>query len=516
MNVKKNTVPLIFKSLDWTSRHRYSLLVAFLFIRIVTFASNGFWSGDFWEHSAVIKELIERPLNPQHPLFLLDAPNAFMSPYSLLVATFARLLSINSIEALSIFSLINFLLLAYGLRRFCSVIAPEHAEISAFYSLILTLLLWGNDPWPYSGFLHIQIIETVLPYPSTFSIALSLIGISLFIKSINAAKTLTNFVLYFILCFVLLSHPLTFIFLLSGLFFLCFYNSKSLFKNLIKLSTLVVATFFTAAIWPYFSIFELLLSGSKVYHTSNLVMYLNIFDRIWPNIFLLPFIGLMFNSRIKAIVLLWIITLLFLYGYGTISSNYSYGRILSYCILLFHINAACVLAQLESNFEKTHLIASNIYRSLLFIFLVVCSFAWLPSSSSRLLTIANQIRKHHSFINKVTYKNLIFIKDHIASNQLVLSDLQTSWLIPTFNGKVIAALHPQAFIPDALVRQQDINIFFNENTTNDERMVIINKYHPEFLLLNVNNPSSYLIERNLSEFIELLDSNDQYRLFKFL
>ena len=134
-----NATPIkIFnQSIDLISKYRYSILVIFLFIRFAAFASNGFWSGDFWEHSAAIKELMERPLHPQHPLFLSDASHPFMSPYSLLVATFARMLSLNSIEALTIFSLLNFLLLAYGFKRFASIITPSTSTTTAFYFLLL-------------------------------------------------------------------------------------------------------------------------------------------------------------------------------------------------------------------------------------------------------------------------------------------------------------------------------------------------------------------------------------------
>lgn len=503
-------------SLEWLSRNRYSILVAFLFIRFIAFASNGFWSGDFWEHSAVVKEFILRPSQPHHPLFLLSAPNAFMSPYALLVAIFARFLSLSSIEALSIFSLVNFLLLAYGIKRFCTVIWPNTAENTSFYFLLLTLLLWGNNPWPYSGFLHIEIIETVLPYPSTFCIALSLIGLSLFVEKFDSSKLLSNVILFLIVFFVLLSHPLTFIFLASGLFFLTFLTKSIQLIKLIYFIALISVAGITSFLWPYFSLYDLLVSGSKVYHHSNSIMYQDVWNRIWPNILLLPFLWLALRSRQAIIIVVWFLSLCILYVYGILSSNYSYGRIISYCIVLFHILAAGGISQLELNLEKTCSMACKLYRILLIVTLLSLSLYWVPYVATRLLTIANQIIKNNSFINQVSYKNLVFIKNFVTSDQLVLADLDTSWMIPTFGGKVIAALHPQAFIVDIFDRQNDVDSFFSVDANKESRLKVINKYRPQFLLLDLTKPVSKIIENELSEFLVQINSNDQYRLFEVL
>jgi len=50
------------------SQYRYTILVSLLFLVLLAFTSNGFWSGDFWEHSAVVKALRESHLNQNHPI----------------------------------------------------------------------------------------------------------------------------------------------------------------------------------------------------------------------------------------------------------------------------------------------------------------------------------------------------------------------------------------------------------------------------------------------------------------
>jgi len=202
-----------------------------------------------------------------------------MSPYSLIVALFSNISGLSSVDALAIFGLINFLLFTFGLKLFCSVISQTSSGKIAFYTLLFTLFLWGENPWPYSGFFHVKVIGFVLPYPSTFSMALSLIGLYLF-STLSFTVLLKPAFIYkiiavwFITLVVLLSHALTFIFLASGLFFICFQNNKTYLRKLGILFFLVLTVISVALCWPYYPVRELLLGSSGVYHLSNAVMYL--------------------------------------------------------------------------------------------------------------------------------------------------------------------------------------------------------------------------------------------------
>ena len=141
--MNKDTVVIYLNNAGiWLSQHRYTILVSFLFLRLLAFTSNGFWSGDFWEHSAVVKVLSENPFNPNHPILLLKAPHAFMSPYSLFVAILSKISGLSSVDALSVFGLFNFLLFAYGLKLFCSIFTQASSEKIAFYTLLFSLFFY--------------------------------------------------------------------------------------------------------------------------------------------------------------------------------------------------------------------------------------------------------------------------------------------------------------------------------------------------------------------------------------
>ena len=152
-------------SVTWVSTHRYILLVSFLFIQVLAFSLQGIWVEDFWEHSAAVNAFMRDPLNPAHPQLGLNAPHTFLNPYTFIVALSASTLHLTSITALSIFGLLNFGVLCWGLKTFISSICDQDADKVSFYALLFVLFLWGSKPWPYSGFFNYQIFLFNLPYP---------------------------------------------------------------------------------------------------------------------------------------------------------------------------------------------------------------------------------------------------------------------------------------------------------------------------------------------------------------
>lgn len=104
------------------SKYRFWILSGFLGFKICADTSNGVWSGDFWEHSAVVHSLMLDIFHPQHPFLTDHTSHAFLSPYSILVSVFANLFKTDSITALSIAGLINYALFCISLLFFINSI----------------------------------------------------------------------------------------------------------------------------------------------------------------------------------------------------------------------------------------------------------------------------------------------------------------------------------------------------------------------------------------------------------
>ena len=251
------------------SKYRYQILTGFLFYKFVFVATTAAQYGDFWEHSAAIKALIDNLSLPTHPFFALTAPHSFISPYSVLIAALATLTHTTAINALAVFGLFNFCLLAYSVKAFCSPLIKDsqsiRAQDCAFYGLLLMLFLWGANTWGYSGFLNFSLIADVLPYPSTFALALSLLGLSFHFKISTRFSFFESIFIYVLFWVVLLTHPLTSIFFASGL--VCQLWSAAAEQRLQKLLTGVIfgsLAIFAATQWPYFSLVALIFGAGDV------------------------------------------------------------------------------------------------------------------------------------------------------------------------------------------------------------------------------------------------------------
>ena len=90
--------------------YRYYIISLFILSLLFLYTSNGQWVGDFWEHSAAVRELATNPLSPRHSQLLLDKPHALFSPYSLGVTYFSRVAKIDAVTALSITGIFNLIL----------------------------------------------------------------------------------------------------------------------------------------------------------------------------------------------------------------------------------------------------------------------------------------------------------------------------------------------------------------------------------------------------------------------
>ena len=108
----------VFNSSTGEKSVRYIILSVLLLVVMSGQAIYGDWIYDFWEHSAVVKELSVNPLHPNHPLFLVDKPHAFASPYLEVVALLSRVTSLNPINSLAVSGIVNLLLFLVGFAVF--------------------------------------------------------------------------------------------------------------------------------------------------------------------------------------------------------------------------------------------------------------------------------------------------------------------------------------------------------------------------------------------------------------
>jgi hypothetical protein len=467
-------------------------LLATLAFGFVIGATTGTFYGDFWEHAAIASSLTTNLAIRDHPFFELVASHAFLSPYALLIACVAFVFDLSPINALASVGPVNFCLLALGLYFFIATLEKGFAVSATTYALLAFLFLWGSHPWGYSGFFHYRVIADVLPYPSTFALALTLIALSLNAYKAQHNSYLWKPIVFLLFWLVLLTHPLTAIFFACGLIaqLWCVPKRQALREVLLNAAFGLLAVG-AATLWPYYSIIDLVSGAGDVYHPENKSMYVDVLSRIWPTLVALPFAAWALKDRRGQSILLIILMLAGVYLYGGMTEKYSYGRVISIIMILLQILIAIGLARLEVSATARLPAFRFIVPTVLFGSLLYFSMPWLIATSTRALTVANSIRLGRPISNQHSYKDLLFLAQQVGARSVVLSDINTSWIVPSIRGKVVGALHPQAFVPDQKQRFDDVNTFFGTKATVEQQLAIAKKYRADFLLLNKERTPHY-------------------------
>jgi|GEM_PF-1628252 len=455
---------------------------------------KGIWIGDFWEHAAVVKQLSSGNFH-LHPLYNVNLPHAFYTPYHFFWGYFAKLSGINILTTLSIAGFLNALLLIYIFPKFVYSIFKK-TEISIL-SLVFVLILWVK-PFNFSGFISLNVLPFVLPYPSTFSIALTLV---LFTYLTNAKhfKTPHYLSIITISTIVTLTHPLTGI--------ICYCAIVSIFINKFGLSlkppTLLLLFSLTTSLllihfWPFYPFYNLALNSSKAFHSANVLMYAQIPLMCFPAILALPIIVFYnFKAHNKSLIyLLYLLLVIYIYGYLT--GNWSFGRVLSFIIIIGHIYLAKFSLDTYKKLKTKSLV------KLVSIIILLLFFS--RNFYTEFITTKGQWQ--------VTYAKYKGLASYINKNDVILSDRKTSWQLPAFGCKIISALHPQAFVKNSQQRSNDNKKFMNDSSiTNSERQQIIDRYSINKILIPQNfnlNPS---LKNWLSKTTKPIFEDDKFTLY---
>lgn len=510
------TVKAIGVISEWIYKYRNMVLLVVIYLSYLLHASNGIWVDDFWDHSAVISELIRHPFHPQHPQLGNDLPHVFFTPYSLLAAMVAKLFHLSSVEILSLFGILNASILFYGLSKYIESLAVPYKSATFFYSVLLILFLWGADPWNYSGFFHSNILNFSLPYPSAFATGLVLWAFAVNAKFKKNRELKYLLILAVITTVVILTHAVAFIFLCTGLVAGTIGIKKENGWHLAAISLVMVIALICALIWPYYPFFELLRGASDVYHTSNKGVYENVLTTIWPLLLGFPFVVKEIINKNNQQLTVTIILLTMIYLMAWFLQKYSYGRVISYIAMMIQIVLAIKIAKLDTRLFKN----ITIKKIVPFVIMMACLVVGAGQTYSmvtRSLTALNSLYLGRSVLNQHTFAQYSFLEKEIAEGSHVLANVNASWIIPSFGAKVITLSLPHSFVSDHEERYLDVSNFFKEDASEEERTIVLKKYRPNYVLVNKVDDKNWLaIIKDLitSEIGKVVYENEKVALYK--
>ncbi|MFI5348156.1 MAG: hypothetical protein ACHQ2Z_01310 [Elusimicrobiota bacterium] len=454
--------------------NRFVILCTALIVVMAAHASRGYWMGDFWEHASCLRELIAHPFSPSHPQLALKTPSAYFSPYLVAAALAARLAGLGAMKALPLMGLANLALLLLGIRAFVGRMFPkEDRDRISFYFLLFMLVLWGRDPWVWSSFFHLNSLGAVLPYPSTFALALSFAALPLFLRfqrDGGAGRLLTISVL---LAAALTTHPSTAITLCVLLAALEAGRDKPSLRGAAALAGAGGLALLLALAWPYYPFADLLKGAQGAeFHANSRILYDRPFAQLWPALIGLYPLWLRWRSNRRDPLVIAVASLGLLYLFGWASGRWGYGRSLSHAVILLQLAAAQWAARLESERPRSPAFVAVLALTLY--------SAWGFRGAVREAFSGSSLSYDRSpFLSR--------LPGLAGPDDVVLSDAGTNWIITAFAGRVVSYDLPLYWIPDLDQRRADAARFFAAGTPCADRAGLIHKYAAKFVLLNASS-----------------------------
>lgn len=476
----------------WKDKLLFGGLVLLLIILEFAHIRRSLWDGDFWEHAAVVNELSRHPFDPGHPILDLDAPHIFFSPYSLCVALVSRAVHISPVSALTIFAFINLLLLLYGFWFFCKALFGSGYLKIAALGLIFILLFWGRTPSLWSGFYHIFVLHSVLPYPSTFAMGASLLSLGLLAEA-DARWNVRKMLVIPLSALVFISHPYTGIFLAISVFCMVFtFHKGSLKHRLLDLVLLLAPVLLLCCFWPYYSFIDFVNGDNSDFHIISKPLYRRVAGIYWPMLLIPVSAYFAERSAARKFLLAAIVSMLLLFAAGYVSGAYGYSRIISGAMLFSQLFIAFAMIRPDREKRVNHIKLFRAACVVLFVVACIRNSDWIRDT---LLPPTNSDISYYSRFD--------FLRTYIQEDDLVLSDELSNWYIPGFNGKVIASVHPLFSVADSRERKEDIRKFFAKGTSSVVRDSLVRKYHPVYALINEKSPG---VDKEAMHWLESLGS----------
>ncbi len=153
---------------------------------------------------------------------------------------------------------------------------------------------------------------------------------------------------------------------------------------------------------------------------------------------------------------------------------------------------------------------SKLYLTTLFAAIIIS----LGLNLSPLVNTFSQVIKPQNIEYNIKYD---FLRALVASDDIILSDLNSNIIIPGINGKVISSEYALYWINDIKERRKAVNSFFHKENPDSVRQFVINKYHPDFLLIDYTKVQfEYSTLQWLRSIGQTVYKKDQLELIKIM
>jgi len=406
-------------------------------------------------------------------------------PYLIILAIIKNVSGLSVFATLHVGTLLNFLLFSLGLWLFTKEYFQD--ERQPLYTLIVMLFLWGGGYY-WSNAYSLHVLPTVLCYPSFFSFALSLFSFYYILKAMKYGRIRYHFYTVLLGASAFLSHPLTGGFYFISAFFLIVCQPHVATRDQVKALVVLFFAFAVSFLWPYFSLFALFFNSSPGSGGYNLRPHFYslraIIERLGPGLIGFFFIYQYLVQKRYRFITYSFLALFAMYVLSIFFPVPLGWRFLFFAIFYLHLATSRKMRELEILSPKTWKESINCYdNKRLFTWMMAVILALSVLYNIKLADPTSAFKRSvpqgQRFLEKFS-----FLGEKVGQYDVVLSDIDTSWILPSFGGKVASFLRSNPLLLDKEERLRDNELFFSNEITRDARRDLLAKYDVRYILVN--------------------------------
>lgn len=482
-----------------------------LYVALCTPNRDSVWGADAWEHHRAIVAMVQEPWQPGNPTYATSEPSIRYSPYTVALASICRVTGWDPYSVLSGAAVFNTVLLVIGIHVLLSQYRLSEAGPCV---LIVMVGLYGTVPG-YANSYALADLPWHQVNPSALSFPLAIFMWAMLKAGANRERTPASVAgLGLLGALSMLTHAYTGVFAFIGMGAMALAAPAALRRRLMRRTSVAAAlTFALCLAWPWFSFWAAVVNNQdREYWFNPVVTRAMLTEWTLPALLCVP---ILLGLRRNHLVRFCLIGAAICYGLAMLSfvtRSPILARVPMPAILLLHIPIGYfvwkhrlldprswrdISRDLLSLEPATA--APACIKTLLIAALALCLLPQIvgilhsPALARRY--VAPLLGKQDKQLRlKSTFEQLL---EPVGPRDVVLSDLETSWPVPSFGGRMVAALHYETFTPDQPRREQDLETFF---ATDDlgTREQILRAYGVKWIVLN----ESLLSPRDLHGLLE--------------
>lgn len=476
----------------------FLLLSLALFVAVAVDAftlrmATGTPTGDFWEHSATLRALLEDPWHPSNPHLASSDPSPRFIPLFVFAALVGRAFNLDVLDGMALVALLHTVVFLAGIFFFFRTYF--RTPRASLYGLVVMFGSWLYA-WHFSNVYQLSIFFSVASYPSTAALGISLLAFTQTTRLLrgSARERYGLPLLGVCVALLLVTHALTAMLGLTGVGLLCLTEPRVAWKRRLRVLAAITLGVLVAEAWPYFSTLSVLRGGphEETSWVMELVESSGADESGRKHMFykqkdLLLALGYALIGVPVSLLLLILRRHLFIVLGAIVMVtpfivNYYVALPLGHRFILltvFYLQAALVWALLN----VPELVA-RCFRSVARVWprriATLCVFAFLGWMSYPHLTRAQtrfeKTAQRHPRGQSPTLRTAREIARAAGKEAIILADEGTSWSIPTFGPKVVSVLHDNPLIRDPQRRRAAVRYFFSGRRNDRRREELIQTF----------------------------------------